>query len=744
MKPMKVMLLSSAFWSSAVMAQDAVPADGDAGALQEIVVTAQKREASAQDVPISIAVLGGSELSSRGITDTVALVKAVPGLAAVITSGYSGKVNYTLRGIGLNNFSETQEAAVAVYQDEVYIAPAIGAAFSMYDTNRVEVLRGPQGTVFGRSASGGLVHFLSQTPSERSEGYLTVGLGAFGSRVAEAAINAPLGESAALRVSGRYEGNDGWIRNSQGDSLESGDSYSGRAQLKLEPTDSLVVLLKAEYGKFESNSATGYVHIPAAVDANGVVRRIGPNENVYGVPGADLLGYRDRDGKFFEVASDTPGRNDLERTLLTGRVTWDLGGVTLTSVTGYLDVKKDYFEDTDASPNAYINVFIDNHSQQFQQELRLSGESERLRWLAGAFYFDYDVAFDLRLRLPTGIAPLGVPPLGTDNLARQSKSSLAGFGQVSYDLTDEISVQIGGRVEREKVDFSYVQSFNPLGVGIAVLGSAPMNFTPQTAGDLARIRQTYGSGDLTMNYRPSDDLLAYVSVRRGIKPGGFNTPLAPLAPQNMRFNAEKLDAVEAGFKSDLFDRRLRLNASVYHYWYNNYQAVQFRGAGTFTTNADARIIGADFEMQWAATRNWTLGVNGGVLDSTVKDIALRGSAGVTVRDRELPNAPKLSINGFVQYQTEAFGGDLRLRADASYRSKTFFELQNHPANVQDAFALIDLGAVWKDGPIEIGVSVNNLFDKEYFAYITDISDFTFLAANPGRRRWASGHVTFRW
>jgi iron complex outermembrane receptor protein len=743
MKLIKVALVSSVCCAGPALAQDAAPENAQDG-LEEIIVTAQKREASAQDVPISIAVLGGSELSARGITDTVALVKAVPGLAAVITSGYSGKVNYTLRGIGLNNYSEAQEAAVAVYQDEVYIAPAVGAAFSMYDTNRVEVLRGPQGTVFGRSASGGLVHFLSQTPTDQSTGYLTAGLGTFGSRFAEAAVNAPLGERVALRVSGRYEGNDGWIENSLGGNLEAGNFYSGRVQLKVEPADGLEVLLKAEYGKFESDRATGFVHIPAAVEANGVVRRVGPNENVYGVPGADLLGYRDRDGDFFEVASDAPGRNDLDRTLLTGRVNWDLGGVTLTSVTGYLDVTKDYFEDTDASPNAYVNVFIDNHSKQFQQELRLSGESERMRWLIGAFYFDYDVAFDLRLRLPTGIAPLGVPPLGTDNLARQSKSSLAGFGQLSYDLTDTVNVQVGGRVEREKVDFSYVQTFDPLALGIAVLGSAPMNFTPQTAGDLAQIRQTYGSGDLTLNYRPNDDLLIYASARRGIKPGGFNTPLSPLAPANMRFTAEKLDAVEAGIKSDLLDRKLRLNASVYQYWYNDYQAVQFRGAGTFTTNADARVTGADFELQWAATRQWTLGINGGLLESTVKDIALRGSAGVTVRDRELPNAPKVSVNAFAQYETGAFGGDLSLRADATYRGKTFFELQNHPANVQGALALVDLSATWQGGPVEIGASVNNLFDKEYFAYISDISDFTFLAGSPGRRRWLSGHVTYRW
>ena len=730
--------------ASAAKAQTSQQSASDASETEEIVVTAEKRPASAQRVPITITALSGAELVNRGITDTVALTKTVPGLSVVITSGYSGKVNYTLRGVGLNNFSETQEAAVAVYQDEVYIAPSIGAVFSLYDTDRVEVLRGPQGSLFGRSASGGLVHYLSRTPGEQTNGYLTVGAGSFGERTAEGATNLPLSDKAALRVSGRYYGSDGWIKNSSGGHLEAGDLYSGRVQLKLAPTDRVELILKAEYGHFDSNHATGYAHIPVVVDAAGVVRRVGPDENVYGTPGGDLLGYRDRDGHFFEVANNAPGRNKMDRTLLTGHATWDLGAATLTSITGYLDVNKNYFEDTDASPNSFIHITTRNRSEEFQQELRLNGEAGRLKWLVGGFYFNYDVAFDLFLDLPTGIAPLGVSPLNTTNIARQSKESFAGFGQLSLSLSDQFSVQVGARVEREKADFSYTQSFNPLALGTAVLGAPPMNFTPATAGRLAQIRNTYASGDITLNYHPSANVLVYSSLRRGIKPGGFNTPLAPLRPQDMKFSAEKLDSLEAGVKTDLADRRVRLNLAVYHYWYNDYQAVQFKGVGTFTTNADARVTGADFELQWVPSDLWSFGVSGDVLDATAKDIALRGASGVSVRDRQLPNAPRVSVNGFVQFTTPVYGGKLRLRADGIFRAKTYFELQNHPADAQQHYATLDLGASWTRGPFELGATLTNALNKKYYAYIQDVSDFTFLAANPGRRRWGSAHLTYRW
>jgi iron complex outermembrane receptor protein len=233
-------------------------------------------------------------------------------------------------------------------------------------------------------------------------------------------------------------------------------------------------------------------------------------------------------------------------------------------------------------------------------------------------------------------------------------------------------------------------------------------------------------------------------MKRGIKPGGFSTPIAPLENDQMRYKDEKLDALEGGVKSDLLDKRLRLNISAYHYWYKDYQAVQFAGTGTYTTNADARVSGVDAEIVWAPLWSTEFGVNGGYLDGVAKNISLSTPSGVLTRDRQLPNAPKVSLNAYGRYRFNLAGGELSLRVDSILRSKTYFEIQNSPALSQGEYGVVDLSAGWQRGDWSVSATASNVLDRHYYAFLQDGSDFGLLQGTQGRPRWLSVQVTKRW
>lgn len=740
--------MGSANAQTSVLAKDSAQTDTsvDAAGVSDIVVTAQKRSESIQRVPVAITAISGSDLAARGYLDTQSLVKAVPGLNVTMTAGYNGGLSFSLRGVGQNTFSGVQEAAIATYQDEFYLASSQGSVFASFDNERVEVLRGPQGTLYGRSASGGLINFINKKPGKSFDGYLTVGVGTYGGRNIDAAQDFPLDPDGnnALRASVRYTGSDGFMHSQVGGkNLEGGESYAGRLQLRLQPTSAITVLLKGEYGKVLSDHSVGFKHINAYQDGKGDVLLIGPTQNIYGTPGGDLYGYRDTSSDYWSTAAG-PGFTRTERKLFTGRVDWDLGGITLTSLTGYMDIKGRYIEDTDGTSADILIYDSHAHNKEFTQEIRLSSDpAAPVRWTVGGFYFDYKVDQDGALSGPNGVAPFGLTdPFSARNFVSQKRHSYAGFAQVDFPLADALTLSVGGRVEREHAEIREHQVFTPLAGTIPLFGP-PGDFSPELNGDFARIDKTYVSGGATLTYQANPNLLFYTSLKRGIKPGGFSTPDTFLPPAQMHFNEEKLDALEGGVKSDLFNRTLRLNASVYHYWYNDYQAVQY-ALITYTGNATARVSGVDAEVVWAPTRAFEVGVSGGYVDAIAEHIPYRSGGTTLFRDRQFPNAPKVTINGYLRYQTDFAGGDLSFRLDEIYRSTTYYEIQNKTALTQGSYALTDLTVGWKKDDWSISASATNLFNRKYLAYGQDASDFGFIAGSLGRPRMLMLQITRKW
>lgn len=237
----------------------------------------------------------------------------------------------------------------------------------------------------------------------------------------------------------------------------------------------------------------------------------------------------------------------------------------------------------------------------------------------------------------------------------------------------------------------------------------------------------------------------YASLKRGIKPGGFSTPLSGIPLNTFKFNEEKLDALEGGIKSDWLDNRLRVNLSAFHYWYNGYQAVQYKSNLTYTTNANARVSGMDAEVVFVPNRALEFGVSGGYVDAVALDIPKRDAAGVVnIRNRRMPNAPKVSINAYAVIKADVGGGRASLRLDEIYRSRTYFEIQNSPALTQAAYHTEDVTAGWTKEDWSVSATVANLFNRKYLAYVQDDTDSGFIIATPARPRWVSVRMTRRW
>ncbi len=418
----------------------------------EVVVTAQKREESAQDVGISITTLSGEQMESLGYTNAQEVTALAAGVA---TLQPNGEANYAvgIRGVANNDFTSNIESPVAIYVDETYISQMSGAGFLLFDVDRVEILRGPQGTLFGRNATGGLVHYLTVKPTaDGFNGYGNITYGSFQRWKAQGAVNVPLTDSLSARVSLATHQGDGYVTNrlAPDRDLNNANESAGRIQLRFQPNDDFDVLLNARYGY--QNIRTGFFEYASAILPTG--------DYTPGVPNDDLGGYVDLDGDVYAGDYDFTGQNKTKTKGYSGRIDWNVGIGELTSITDFQSVERDYMEDSDASPANYFNFFLTTDADQFSQELRLAGEAEKLKWVLGFYYLDIDIndsnggkATDLFAALfgPVDVAGFN----GVRNPYSLDTKSWSLFGQFDYALSDQFTLIGGVRYISEKKDYAY-------------------------------------------------------------------------------------------------------------------------------------------------------------------------------------------------------------------------------------------------------------------------------------------------
>lgn len=769
MKSYNKLALLAGMPAIATLSVASLPAFADSVSfMEEVLVTAQKREQDISTVPIAVSAFSGEQLEANNLSRTEDLEIVTPGLMVDYAGLAGAATTFTIRGVAQSNFEDHNEGPIAIYQDGAYFSMLGGLNFTMFDIERVEVLRGPQGTLFGRNATGGLVHVLSKQPTEDFEGYFKGSYGSYDTWGLEGAVGGALADSVRGRLSVQYNQTDGFLDNNiagqlddfgnriNGDDGGDGDSLSLRGQLVFDLSDSATLALRATYTDAESTPG-GYQHVPSFVDpANDFLGTplpanvtnttsfctfpfaLGPQ-----APGNSCLGYRDTDGDVHEGAWDTPGKFDLETKGLTAQLDMSIGEMEFVSITDFRNLERAYAEDTDGSPRAGILFSTVQDTDQFSQEFRLSGSTDRIKWVAGIYYLNIDGEYesDLDFGIPF-FSP--VAQLDGDTDYQLETETWSVFGEVEVNLNDELSLILGARHTDDEKEFDFSMACASL-VGLcAPAPFAPFGLNPVFSD--TKDEQDYAAR-VVLNWTPNEDWFLYAGVTRGNKAGGFNAPATADVPDpQLSYDAEVLTNYEAGFKATLWDGRLRLNTSVYHYDYEDYQAFAFKAGKTIVFNTEAEIDGAEIELFVQPFENSNLELMLGVslMDAEVDDITL--PSGRIADGQEMTNAPDVTYSGVLSNSWELAGGVVRANLNFNYVDERQTNVQNHPVDRLDSYTVVNArvsyttaGDSW-----EFSALIRNLGDEEYATYALDASDtFGYTLVQFGAPRTVGVEAAYR-
>ena len=679
------------------VAQEAPQATEQASTLEEVVVTARRREERLQDVPVAVTALSSESLENLQASDIGALQGAVPNLT--LHEGDAANAVVYLRGVGQVDSLAFADPGVGVYVDDVYLGRAQGAFLSVYDVDRIEVLRGPQGTLYGRNTIGGAVKFVSTPLRADWGGRAEASVGDYGLVETRISAGGALNEDATLlgKAAVSLSRRDGYSDNAF-TGMDDGDKdqVAGRVSLEYRPTDDLSVRLNVDASRDRPDTS----RTPARATA--------------------VLGlYPDTMADPFKVDADFNDLNTLDTFGAALTADWAVSDLwSFKSVTAWRSMDYASHLDLDATPLAVFGVYVDEDQHQFSQEFQLTYAGERLDAVAGVFYFD-----ESDLTYSGLLGP--VISLVTGSINDQHNRSWAAYGQATYDLSQRLSLTAGLRYTSEDKDFIRTQTFY-----------GPVTQVPDRndPGLLVTDIDTSASWDswspkLGLDYAVSDDVMAYVSVSRGFKSGGFDgraNDASGAAP----YDPETLWAYEAGVKSTLMDRRLTANMAVFRNDYTDLQLSSFSADGgggfiaLFTNAGAATIQGAELELTARPVPELTLNATVGYLDARYDEYI--GPGGVDISDqRHLVNAPEWSARlGGVYVADLGVNGSLSLGADASYRSKVYPTVSSSEVLAQDGYTLVDAFLRWSDRDDHLFVQLGgqNLTDERHIEQGFDLSD----------------------
>jgi iron complex outermembrane receptor protein len=693
----------------------------DSGALEEVVITAEKREGTVQDTPISIAAFSGDELAQSGIVSTEALTTVAPGLN--VQREVIGKV--VIRGIGTENFSVGSDPGVAIHQDGVYLARSSTSVFEFFDTSRVEVLRGPQGTLYGRNATGGVLNIISNKPTSELEGYAKLDLGNYAKRRVEGALNVPFGESAAARFSILYAERDGYTENlfpgasARGiKELDNQDLWAARAQLRFDLSDAATLTFQGDISRDDSNPAA-FKYFDRS------------NAFWFNPMGDQVLGDLRQVSQGYE--QDVPGSTrrapSIGRANTSGgniKFEWDLGSTKFTSQTAYRKTDFSWLNDGDGFDQYFVTYFQDDDSKQFTQELQLasSGDS-RFDWIIGGFYLDEKSKTFSGLAFQIGLPPPAINGILIDGESNTKSYSL--FAQGTFDFTDRLRGTLGVRYTDDDKDGDLI--YNLFGGVLPPPG--PMGTTwPEVLND--------SWGEVTpkigLDFDFSDDVMGYISATRGFKSGGFNL-IAVQAP----YDPEFLWSYEVGLKTKSASGRTIANFGAFYYDYTDLQVGKIVNLSDVLTNAaEATVKGLEAEIRTKPTDALEINLGLAWLDSEYDEFCTEdpvasvdaplGAAGgcpaseYQLAGKALRRAPKFSGNLGIAFE-EAISADriFRARADYAYKSKQYFTQFNREEVSQDGYGLINLrfGYGAADEKWLVTAFVDNVTDEAYFSTVLE-------------------------
>lgn len=717
---MAVVAAISSAATQAVVAQETAEKSGGF-AIEEVTVTARKREESLQDAPLSVAAFTGEALEQRGINDVADVAQLVPNLVfdtAPPISGNSAAAAVFIRGVGQLDFTINVDPGVGTYVDGVYVARSVGGVIDLLDLERVEVLRGPQGTLFGRNTIGGAVQLISKAPESEMGGHVSATVGTDSRIDVQGVLNAPITDDLLSKFSFVKRSRDGYVTDGNGTDLGDDDSISARAQFQWQASDDLEINLNMDMTRDRENGAP---NVPLNLYADSVFplrTNTAPNgegtlagcttatfdssRNCFGP--AWLTGSNTKTESTFEAKSE----NDIWGIALT--VDYDMDWASFKSITAWRDMESVFQRDSDHSAFNVFSTENDQEQDQFSQEFQLIGDmaDDTVHWVTGAYYFKEE-ATDLTLvTLPGGNGNLlrGVFNNEVEN------DNWALYGEMTYDFTDRVHLTLGARYTDETKQYTTLQTFEPA----AVPGLTVVTLVDEPGASVDFQETTTRA---TLSYDLSDQLMTYATYSEGFKSGGFNPRYLAPAPNGeaIPYDPEYVTLYELGFKYVNETNSLRVNGA---FFMNDYEDIQvstnpdFTGGATITQNAaQAEISGLELEFTWVPNSVFLLEGGMGYLnaryDELNDDVQFSSS-------NEFARIPEWSANLAASYIVDLdSGASITPRLDWSYKSQMQGTAENDEDVVQDSFQVLNanIGYASASGDWSANLGVTNLTDEEY-------------------------------
>jgi len=674
--------------------------------LEEVIVTAQKRQESIQDVPVAVTAISGESIARQNITGMTGMSNMLPNVQINQFSNSPDSAVFTIRGIGVNDADPYVGTTVSVVVDGVVVGVNTAALLSLFDVERVEVLRGPQGTLFGANTTGGVVNVVTRQPTGEYGGDAQIAAGNFGRIDANVAYNFPVTEKLAGKVSLLRTSHDGYFTNLlNGEDLGSQDVTSLRGYLKY-TTEGYDATLIAEYVRTRNGAQPNL--------------NISDETQLLFVPGETSTEPRFDRGQ----SPGVPDQNHRDSYNLTLTQDWETAGADWVSITSYREYDHDLYSDDDATTLQLLHTARQTDHWQFSQELRASFDpSPNLRVVAGGFFLSQSYELDQQ-----GVLDGFLPGLGQPQTQEQDNWSASLFAQGYYSLSERLTLQVGARVAREETDATSTTA----NTFAAMPGEAASFNDPLIPGSLVAAS---GKKDwdnvgykVGLDYRVAAETMMYGYYARGFKSGGFTGRIA-IAQDIGPFDPEFLDTVEFGIKSEFLDNRIRANAAIFYNEYDDMQVVQ---NVTFPSGANSASIqnagqansyGAELELDAYINERLTLSLVVAWLESEYEEYDTQAPDPITgelvtrsFAGNPLMNAPEWSGNASANYSVPVAGADAALFLQVTHSSDKISNYTAFPQERIGDITLVNAKLSWSPGSERwtAGLYGRNLLDKEYF------------------------------
>lgn len=717
--------LTTLFLSSAAVSQTDESSNSSrlSSLLEEVVITARKREESVQDTPISVSAFSGESLDARGIKNIEDIGAITPNMTYQNNpqaGGSSSVATVYIRGVGQRDFLGTIDNGVGFYIDDVYIARTVGATVDLVDVERVEVLRGPQGTLFGRNNVGGAIALHSKPPTEDFGGELEVGVGTDSQQIIKGIVNVPLSDTFLTKFSVQSNTRDGYVSRPAGGDLGDDNVLSFRAGILWDTSDSVQLRFNADYSNEEENGpAFQLTHVDVVGEfGNGFP---GFYNNVTaaatcaypgGITSTDPLCYNEQ--WIGGVNQGTaPTYSDTTSMGVSLSVDWDISdSLTFKSITAYRDLDSQFARDADASPIKIVHFYDDFQSEQFSQEFQLLGRSDDLDWIVGFYYFDEE-GFNQNI-LNFAIADFD----SQNDFGTESK---AVFAQGTYHFDDNWDLTLGVRYTEEEKTFDPNQVVLASNIGIPggtlILPLGENSTEADEVSPLVNLAYNFDNGNLL-----------YASYSEGFRSGGFVQRIFPPQPAVSSFDPEFVSSYELGFKITVLDNSLTMNGALFYMDYEDIQVRVPSGVAQVESNVgEAEISGAELELKWQLASSWFMEASFGYTDAEftnididttgLPDLSVLDDPFATIQDgNEFDHVPEWSASASLNKEANFDSGSymvLRLGVDA--HDSYFNDPLNFPQTVTPSVEIWNANVVWTSSDEDwiVNLGIKNLTDEEY-------------------------------